>query len=169
MEPKYVKIPKKYEKVKRSNNRKVIMTQLVKDLKHFKNIKVLEIGCGEWDFSKNILEKQGCEWYGIDVIKTKLANIKGTIDDIPFQDNTFDLVLCNQMLEHIYEYGISWHDAFTEINRVLKVGGIFLANSPFHLHGHPHFLFGRRQKIRRTLRKYFKPVSMFQIYNNCFI
>jgi len=145
--------------------RKVIMAILEKDLDKIKNKKVLEIGCGDWPFAKDVLEKNGCEWYGLDVIPSDIANVRGTIDKIPFPDKTFDLVLCNQVLEHVYEYGIPWDLAIPEINRVLKINGIFMANSPIHYHGHPWFLFGRLKKIKKCISRYFKDVKLRKFHN----
>lgn len=46
--------------------------------------------------------------------------------NIPFPDNTFDLVLCNHVLEHIP----SDLDAMRELRRVLKVGGQAILQVP---------------------------------------
>jgi predicted SAM-dependent methyltransferase len=46
--------------------------------------------------------------------------------NIPFQDNTFDLVLCNHVLEHIP----TDKDAMKELLRVLKVGGQAILQVP---------------------------------------
>ena len=40
-----------------------------------------------------------------------------------FNDNSFDLVVCSEVLEHLHEY----KDALIEISRVLKPGGQFLS------------------------------------------
>ena len=45
--------------------------------------------------------------------------IKGSAYSLPFPDNTFDLIVCSEVLEHLHEY----NDAVIEINRVLKPGG----------------------------------------------
>ena len=44
-------------------------------------------------------------------------------------DNSFDLVVCSEVLEHLHEY----KDAIAEISRVLKTGGSFLASVPAEL------------------------------------
>ena len=45
---------------------------------------------------------------------------------LPFADNTFDAVICSEVLEHLHEY----NDAVAEIRRVLKPGGKFAATVP---------------------------------------
>ena len=45
---------------------------------------------------------------------------------LPFPDETFDLVVCSEVLEHLHNY----MDAVDEIKRVLKKGGKFYASVP---------------------------------------
>lgn len=45
---------------------------------------------------------------------------------LPFADNTFDKVICSEVLEHIPDY----RAALVEIERVLKPGGLFCASVP---------------------------------------
>lgn len=46
--------------------------------------------------------------------------------NLPFADNTFDKVICSEVLEHIPDY----RGALREIERVLKPGGLFCASVP---------------------------------------
>lgn len=46
--------------------------------------------------------------------------------EMSFEDNTFDLILCNHVLEHIIED----HDAMKELHRVLKIGGQAILQVP---------------------------------------
>lgn len=45
---------------------------------------------------------------------------------LPFADNTFDTVICSEVLEHLPDY----EAALQEIERVLKPGGMFCASVP---------------------------------------
>ncbi len=48
-----------------------------------------------------------------------LADVKADICDLPFKDNTYDVVFCNHVLEHITDD----KKAMSELYRVLKPGG----------------------------------------------
>jgi len=131
----------------------VVESIISRDLKKIKNVKVLEIGCGNWDYAKNIFENNKCEWYGFDVLNNKLTNIKGSVSSIPFLDNSFDVIIGNQTMEHWFEYGVSFKKALSEINRVLRKNGVLILNAPIHVHGHPFFLKGNIDKKINLFKK----------------
>lgn len=60
-------------------------------------------------------------------IESPLAKVKMDIHQIPFEENTFDFVLCNHVLEHVDDD----IKAMREINRVLKPGGLAILQIPF--------------------------------------
>lgn len=57
-----------------------------------------------------------------------IADVKMDIQDIPFQDNTFDIVMCNHVMEHIPDE----HKAITEVYRVLKKDGWAILQVPIN-------------------------------------
>jgi len=68
--------------------------------------------------------------------KNEIRNIIqkiGSAEFIPFSDEKFDIVLCNQVLEHVYDD----KKAISEISRILRKGGFFIGSvphiSPIHL------------------------------------
>ena len=58
---------------------------------------------------------------------------KEDVTNLSFANNTFDVVLCHQVLEHVDDLSA----AAREIHRVLRPGGILWFSSPFIDHYHP--------------------------------
>lgn len=52
-------------------------------------------------------------------LNSPLADVKADIGALPFEDNSFDVILCNHVLEHIPDDTL----AMKELYRVLKPGG----------------------------------------------
>jgi len=121
-------------------------------LKDKKILKILEIGCAKEE-SIHFLKKvfPNSEIHGTEYIDWKgkfkkykelksLTFIDLNKDNLPFEENYFDLVVCNQVLEHIYEID----NTLDEINRVLKKTGYFICGTPnlSALHERLSLLFG---------------------------
>jgi 2-polyprenyl-6-hydroxyphenyl methylase / 3-demethylubiquinone-9 3-methyltransferase len=95
----------------------------------------LEVGCGGGILCEEIA-RMGCNTIGIDPSNpsintaTKHASdngltityIIGVGEKLPFHDNTCDIVLCCDVLEHVQDLP----KVISEISRVLKPGGVFL-------------------------------------------
>tara|TARA_B100000886_G_scaffold182415_1_gene125150 strand:- start:181 stop:933 length:753 start_codon:yes stop_codon:yes gene_type:complete len=87
-------------------------------------LKVLHIAPEQVLFSKF---KSFTHWnYTTTDLQSPLADIKADICDLPFENNTYDLILCNHVLEHISND----HMAMQELFRVLKTGGTLIAQVP---------------------------------------
>lgn len=92
--------------------------------------KVLEVGCGTGLLMKEI-HKTASEVKGIDISEQMLAKAKergldvrqGIAEDLPFEDNSFDLVYSFKVLAHVEQI----KKAMLEMNRVLKPGGTLVA------------------------------------------
>jgi SAM-dependent methyltransferase len=59
-------------------------------------------------------------------LNSPLADVKADINNLPFEDNTYDFILCNHVLEHIPDDT----QAMKELYRVLKPGGIAILQIP---------------------------------------
>ncbi|MEQ8473678.1 MAG: class I SAM-dependent methyltransferase [Marinoscillum sp.] len=60
-------------------------------------------------------------------IESPLAKVKMDIHDIPFDENSFDVIFCNHVLEHVDDD----IRAMQEMRRVLKPGGWAILQVPF--------------------------------------
>lgn len=120
-----------------------------------KNTKLLDFGCGSGIFVEE-LEKAGFDAYGVDISDEAvrfgaLQGIKNlsVIDShkINFPDNTFDVVLSMDVLEHLEDE--EW--ALKEIQRILKPNGIFVVMVPAYM-----FLWGVQDEVAHHYRRYTK-------------
>lgn len=119
--------------------------EILKDDIHL-STRILDVGCAMGGFLESI--KTDCsERYGIElsdrfieVAKKKNDRIyKGSAENIPFADNTFDVVVADQVLEHLVDPNIF----FKEANRVLSNDGILCISVPSanHYQGNSFFDF----------------------------
>lgn len=60
-------------------------------------------------------------------LESPIADIKADLTDLPFAENTYDVVICNHVLEHIKED----RKAMSEILRVLKPNGMAILQVPY--------------------------------------
>ena len=82
-------------------------------------------------FFKKLYKKKNVDYYPIDkwkgftVCGKKMRDYVDLVD-LPYEDNTFDYILCNHVLEHIPDE----QAALLELKRVLKPGGCAFLNVP---------------------------------------
>jgi ubiquinone/menaquinone biosynthesis C-methylase UbiE len=101
---------------------------LIKIIKEINPVSILDAGCGEGFIIKLISEniEDELKISGFDLSEqavgfagkaNKDADIKAaSIYNIPFEENSFDLVICSEVLEHLEKP----EEALKEINRVAK-------------------------------------------------
>ncbi|MCX6791845.1 MAG: class I SAM-dependent methyltransferase [Candidatus Gottesmanbacteria bacterium] len=94
-------------------------------------LKILDVGCYPYHLGA-ALEKMGHEVWGISSPHEPIKNKKVAIlnietDPFPYKDNTFDLVLFSEVIEHLI---CSPLPALTEMYRVAKKGGHMLITTP---------------------------------------
>jgi len=68
------------------------------------------------------------DYYTAD-LNSPLAQYKVDICKMPFDDNSFDFILCNHVLEHVYDDDL----AIIELRRVLKNNGVAILQVPLDL------------------------------------
>ncbi len=87
----------------------------------FENKKVLDVGSGDINGNNRYLFKN-CEYNGNDVCKAPNVTIVSKTKDLPFEDESFDLIISTECFEHDVEY----KESLKKIYKMLKKGGIFI-------------------------------------------
>jgi ubiquinone/menaquinone biosynthesis C-methylase UbiE len=119
------------------------------DFRHFPlraGERVLDLGCGEGRHVISAYLEQNVDAVGVDLNLADLKTARSKFEEfaqggrtqssfslssanalaLPFADNSFDKIICSEVLEHIPDY----QGALKEIDRVLKPGGLFCASVP---------------------------------------
>jgi 2-polyprenyl-3-methyl-5-hydroxy-6-metoxy-1,4-benzoquinol methylase len=137
-----------YNKLYRVNklNKKNIIIKLLETILHFlfnkfisviipykNNGNILDVGCGNGTFL-NFIKKYGWNTYGTEIsdysiIKCKEKDInvfKGELHEAEHQNKYFDVVVVNQVLEHLYDP----LNFLIECKRILKDDGLLIIGVP---------------------------------------
>ncbi len=99
--------------------------------------KVLDVGCGQSPY-RYLLSENETQYFGIDIAdadKFKYSNsdiVHFNGEDIPYEDNYFDHIICTEVLEHVQKY----QHLVDEMYRVMKKGGIGIITVPFSARYH---------------------------------
>ena len=117
----------------------------------------------EQAFYKLFRNQKNLEYTTTDLL-SPLADVKADICNLPFSDNTYDVILCNHVLEHIPDDT----KAMQELFRVLKPGGMGIFQIPQDLNRAATFsddsitdqkerskIFGQYDHVRIYGRDYF--------------
>lgn len=112
---------------------------ILENLEATAGMKILEVGCGRGFYEQAVLTVYSdVEIVGIDTSEKYLAVARQKIQgkrvsfvkadgrELPFKDNSFDRVICSEVLEHIKEDT----SVLKEIYRVLKSSGLALITVP---------------------------------------
>lgn len=125
--------------------------------------RVLDVGCGSKPYQALFA---ACEYVGLELDTSdnrarKQADVFYRGDVFPFPAQSFDSVVCSQVLEHVF----SPEKFLAEIFRVMKPGGSMLLTVPFVWDEHEQPMdFGRYSSfgLRYLLEK-----AGFQVFEQC--
>lgn len=117
----------------------------------------------EQAFYKRFRRMQNLDYTTTD-LESPLADVKADICNLPFKDDTYDIIFCNHVLEHIPDDT----KAMQELYRVLKKGGMGIFQIPQDLNRETTFeddsitdkkerakIFGQYDHVRIYGRDYF--------------
>jgi 2-polyprenyl-3-methyl-5-hydroxy-6-metoxy-1,4-benzoquinol methylase len=119
-----------------TNKSKKHMMKYMKFVRKTAYLKMLDVGCGQGYYVRDAIE-EGIDAYGIDIsthaFENALAEVKdritfGSIIEIPFGDEEFDVMTAFDVIEHIQPKDTL--NMVKEIRRVLKPGGIIIITTP---------------------------------------
>lgn len=110
--------------------------------------RVLDAGCGTAYGSEILAEAGATEVVGIDIdsdliaeakdsVSTAVSLVAGDACELPFEDASFDLVVCFEVIEHVDDPGA----ILDELRRVVRPGGVVAVSSPnraVYPPGNPH-------------------------------
>ena len=87
-------------------------------------LKVLHIA-PEQEFLRKFKKMKNLDYTSADLF-SPIVDVKADILDLPFEDNSFDVIICNHVLEHI----VDDRKAMSELYRVMKSGGWGIVQVP---------------------------------------
>jgi len=81
--------------------------------------KILNIGAGDTRYTKSIIN--------MDIFPGRNVDVVSRAEDLPFDDDSFDLVICQDVIEHVNDL----EKVHAEIKRIIKPGGRLYIQIPF--------------------------------------
>lgn len=125
---------KRINKTETSKRLRIVFEELLSGIP-LKGKRFLEVGCGLGYFSKMAIRKRA-QVTGLDIGEKIIERarrlipagkfIVGDAKSLPFKDETFDIVLCTEVIEHVE----SPSRAIKELFRVTKTGGYIVLTTP---------------------------------------
>lgn len=94
--------------------------------------RVLDVGCGQKPYEP-LFAPFATAYVGVDSVENPRAELLGPIEALPIEDGSYDVVLCNQVLEHCDDP----RQAVSELRRVTAPGGRVLASTHGVMAYHP--------------------------------
>ena len=123
------------------------MRRVRRFLERRQHCRILDVGCGEGV----LVDEYHCKGYdivGLDLNYSRPGIYGGSILNMPFKDDSFDLLLCLDVIEHLNL--LDQPTAIAEMHRVLRPGGVLLASIPNLAHFASRLRFLLLGKLIRT-------------------
>ena len=86
--------------------------------------RLLDVGCGQKPYEP-FFAPYISSYVGVDPVDNPRAELKGSVEDLPVEDGSFDVVLCSQVLEHCDDPA----RAISELHRATGPGGRLLLST----------------------------------------
>ncbi len=97
----------------------------------FGSFRLLDVGCGQKPYEP-ILAPYVRSYVGVDPVENPYAELRGAVEDLPVDDDSYDVVICIQVFEHCDDPA----RAVSELARVTAPGGRVLVSThgvmPYH-------------------------------------
>jgi SAM-dependent methyltransferase len=87
-------------------------------------VRILDVGCGVKPYYP-FFAGVASAYVGVDVVENPAAELLGSVEALPVDDGSFDVVVCTQVLEHSDDPA----QAVRELRRVTAPGGRVLAST----------------------------------------
>ena len=94
--------------------------------------RVLDVGCGTKPY-RSFFTPFATTYVGVDRVESLQADLVGSVEDLPVEGSSFEVVLCNQVLEHCDDPV----RAVAELRRVTAPGGRVLVSTHGVMAYHP--------------------------------
>lgn len=175
----YTETSRNYDKTRKPIGTEIIVGCMAQTLVPLNRAVVLDAGCGTGSYSQVLLRQVGrieavdlnhgmLEEAGRKLAeaeeKGRIAFHTSRIDELPFEDDTFDGVMINQVLHHLPDdasEGFPEHRrVFEEFARVLKPGGALTVNTCSQLQlRQGYWYYALIPEAAATLRSRFAPIE----------
>lgn len=175
----YTETSKNYDKTREPAGMEIIIGCMAQTPVSLREATVLDAGCGTGSYSQALLRHVGrieavdLNEGMLEAAEQKLARAEeegrisfnsARIDELPFEDDTFDGVMINQVLHHLPDdasAGFPEHRrVFEEFARVLKPGGALTVNTCSQQQlRHGYWYYALIPQAAETLRNRFAPIE----------
>lgn len=117
-----------------------LLNSIEKAAKTYAKGRLLDIGCGNKPYH-NFFKNSISEHIGCDIVQSNENKVDVVCEatDIPLNDETFDTILCTQVIEHVADH----NKLLAEAYRLLKPGGYLILTGPMYwpIHEEPYDFF----------------------------